>query len=69
MATICIHCMHLLVGNSQQLCARTGSSFLSYSAVAETALATADRPWLRPYSRYCAVLCCTALHCVAGRGG
>ena len=24
MASICIHCMHLLVNNSQELCRRTG---------------------------------------------
>merc|ERR1719195_2118636 len=47
MAFICIHCMHLLVGNSQELCRRTNLPFLSYSDVAETCFATSEHPRLR----------------------
>jgi len=42
MATICIHCMHLLVKNSQELCRRTGLPFLTYADVAETCFATSS---------------------------
>ena len=47
MASICVHCMHLLVGNSQELCRRTKLPFLSYSDVAETCFATSESPRLR----------------------
>jgi len=51
MACICIHCMHLLVYNSQELCRRTNLPFLSYSDVAETSFATSDSARLRRASR------------------
>ena len=47
MAFICVHCMHLLVGNSQELCRRTKLPFLSYSDVAETCFATSEYSRLR----------------------
>lgn len=47
MASICIHCMHLLVNNSQELCRRTGLPFLSYADVAETCFATSSNPRLK----------------------
>jgi len=47
MASICIHCMHLLVNNSQELCRRTGLPFLSYADVAETCFATHSNARLR----------------------
>jgi len=50
MACICVHCMHLLVGNSQELCRRTKLPFLSYSDVAETCFATSEYPLLRRVS-------------------
>merc|ERR550519_2575362 len=50
-ACICIHCMHLLVYNSQELCRRTNLPFLSYSDVAETSFATSESPRLRRASR------------------
>ena len=50
MAFICVHCMHLLVGNSQELCRRTNLPFLSYSDVMETCFATSDNPLLRRWA-------------------
>ena len=50
MACICVHCMHLLVGNSQELCRRTNLPFLSYSDVMETCFATSDNPLLRRWA-------------------
>ena len=34
---MCVHCMHLLVQCSHELCSRTGDSSLSYADMAETA--------------------------------
>ena len=42
MGVICIHCMHLLVDNSQELSRRTGASYLSYSDVSYTAILTSS---------------------------
>jgi len=50
MATICIHCMHLLVNTSQVLCRRTNLPFLTYSDVAETCFATSSSPRLRAFA-------------------
>ena len=50
MACICVHCMHLLVGNSQELCRRTNLPFLSYADVMETCFATSDNPVLRRWA-------------------
>jgi len=54
MGVICVHCMHLLVGNSQELSKRTGASYLSYSDVSYTTFVTSSSPSLRklaPYAR------------------
>merc|ERR1712168_688138 len=40
MATICVHCMHILVNCSQELCRRTNVKFLTYSDVTSTCFAT-----------------------------
>ena len=50
MATICIHCMHILVNTSQELCRRTNLPFLTYSDVAETCFATSSSPRLRAFA-------------------
>eukprot|EP00092_Neocalanus_flemingeri_P025306 GFUD01027438.1.p1 GENE.GFUD01027438.1~~GFUD01027438.1.p1 ORF type:complete len:485 (+),score=100.26 GFUD01027438.1:130-1584(+) len=50
MATICIHCMHILVNSSQELCKRTNLPFLTYSDVAETCFATSSSPRLRAFA-------------------
>jgi len=47
MATICVHCMHILVNTSQELCRRTNRPFLTYSDVAEQCFATSSSPRLR----------------------
>jgi len=51
MATICVHCMHLLVKNSQELCRRTKAPFLSYADVAEQCFETSSSLSLRKHSR------------------
>jgi len=51
MATLCIHCMHILVNTSHELCRRTNLPFLTYSDVAETCFATSSSPWLRSLSK------------------
>ena len=50
MATICIHCMHILVNTSQELCKRTNRPFLTYSDVAEACFATSRSSRLRSFS-------------------
>jgi len=50
MATICVHCMHILVSSSQELCRRTNVPFLSYSDVASSCFATSSNPKLQRYS-------------------
>ena len=50
MATICIHCMHILVNSSQELCKRTNRPFLTYSDVAEVCFATSRSSRLRSFS-------------------
>jgi len=50
MATMCIHCMHILVNTSQELCRRTNLPFLTYSDVAETCFATSSSPRLRAFA-------------------
>ena len=47
MGIICVHCMHLLVGNSQELSARTGAAYLSYSEVSYTSFLTSEHGFLR----------------------
>ena len=42
MATICIHCMHIMVNTSQELYRRTNRPFMSYSDVAEQSFATSS---------------------------
>ena len=51
MGMICVHCMHLLVGNSQELSARTGAAYLSYSEVSYTSFLTSDLAILRRSAR------------------
>jgi len=50
MAYVCIHCMHLLVENSQVLCRRTNSPYLAYADVAEKCFATSSSERLRKFS-------------------
>ena len=50
MATICIHCMHILVNTFQELCKRTNRPFLTYSDVAEACFATSRSSRLRSFS-------------------
>jgi len=50
MATICIHCMHIMVNTSQELCRRTNRPFMSYSDVAEQSFATSSSSRLRSFS-------------------
>eukprot|EP00092_Neocalanus_flemingeri_P037297 GFUD01040619.1.p1 GENE.GFUD01040619.1~~GFUD01040619.1.p1 ORF type:complete len:484 (+),score=100.98 GFUD01040619.1:119-1570(+) len=50
MATICVHCMHMLVNTSQELCRRTNLPFLTYSDVAETCFATSSSSRLRAFA-------------------
>jgi len=51
MAYVCIHCMHLLVENSQILCRRTNSPYLAYADVAEKCFATSSSERLRKWSK------------------
>jgi len=47
MGIVCVHCMHLLVGNSQELSSRTGAAYLSYSDVSYTSFLTSSHGFLR----------------------
>ena len=47
----CAHCMHLLVGSSRELSARTGASSLTYSEVAFTTFLTSSHASLRRSAR------------------
>merc|ERR550519_1177006 len=47
MATICVHCMHILVNCSQELCRRTNVKFLTYSDVTSTCFATSTNTKIR----------------------
>ena len=47
MGIICVHCMHILVGNSQELSNRTGAAYLSYSDVSYTSFLTSSHGLLR----------------------
>ena len=47
MGMICAHCAHLLVGSSQELSARTGAAYLSYSEVSYTSFHTSNYEVLR----------------------
>ena len=47
MGIICVHCMHILVGNSQELSNRTGAAYLSYSDVSYTSFLTSSHGFLR----------------------
>ena len=51
MSTICLHCMHMLVDSSQELCRRTNLPFLTYSDVAETCFSTSSILRLRTFSK------------------
>jgi len=50
MATVCIHCMHILVKTSHELSRRTGLPFLSYADVAETCFATSSSDRLKRFA-------------------
>ena len=50
MATICIHCMQIMVNTSQELCKRTNQPFMSYSDVAEQCFKTSSSSRLRSFS-------------------
>jgi len=50
MATICIHCMHILVNSSQELCRRTNLPYLTYADVTETCFATSSSSKLRAFA-------------------
>ena len=50
MGVICVHCMHLLVDNSQELSRRTGASFLTYSDVSYTSFLTSSSPLLNRHA-------------------
>ena len=47
MGVTCVHNMHLLVSNSQELSARTGAAYLSYSEVSYTSFLTSSHGALR----------------------
>ena len=47
MGLICTHCMHMLVGSSQELSARTGAAYLTYSEVSYTSFLTSNYGVLR----------------------
>ena len=47
MGITCAHCMHLLVGSSRELSARTGASSLTYSEVSFTTFLTSSHASLR----------------------
>ena len=47
MGLICTHCMHMLVGSSQELSARTGAAYLTYSEVSYTSFLTSSHGFLR----------------------
>ena len=51
MGVTCVHSMHLLVGNSQELSARTGAAYLSYSEVSYTSFLTSSHGILRRSAR------------------
>ena len=66
MATVCVHCMHILVNCSQELCRRTNVDFLTYSDVTSTCFATSTNTKIRQCSRVARVvidvfLCITQL--------
>ena len=66
MATICVHCMHILVNSSQELCRRTNVPFLTYSDVMSTCFATSNSHRIRKFSNIARItidvfLCITQL--------
>ena len=66
MGVICVHCMHLLVWNSQELSARTGAAYLTYSEVSYTSFLTSHHAILRKSARVARIvtdvfLCITML--------
>ena len=66
MGVICVHCMHLLVWNSQELSARTGAAYLTYSEVSYTSFLTSHHAILRKSARVARIvtdvfLCITQL--------
>ena len=66
MGMICVHCMHLLVRNSQELSARTGAANLTYSEVSYTSFLACHHGVLRRNAKVArivteAFLCITML--------
>ena len=66
MGLICTHCMHMLVGSSQELSARTGAAYLTYSEVSYTTFLTSSHDILRRGARVARIvtdvfLCITQL--------
>ena len=51
MGVICTHCMHLLVCSSQELSARTGAAYLTYSEVSHTTFISSHHEILRRSAR------------------
>ena len=49
-AIICVHCMHILINTSKELCRRTNRPFLTYSDVVETCFATSRNSRLRAFA-------------------
>ena len=56
MGIICVHSMHLLVSNSQELSARTGSAYLSYSDVSYRSFHTSNHGAFRRIARLAEIM-------------
>ena len=56
MGIICTHCMHLLVSSSQELSARTGAAYLTYSEVSYISFLSSQYGFLRRSARAARIL-------------
>ena len=56
MGVVCVHCMHLLVDNSQELSRRTGASYLTYSDVSYTSFLTSSSSFLNKHAKTAKVI-------------
>ena len=56
MGIICVHSMHLLVSNSQELSARTGAAYLSYSDVSYSSFHTSNHGAFRRIARVAEIM-------------